>query len=169
MDRCLTEDTIIILQRSDLLMYDRSSLLTMVDAACQILFARSSKSLENTPPLTETDLRQHILEQSCSLIKCGGRAWRKIHIYLIKFSCKQSCRGRCSCRKANLPCTALCFCRGDCSHTWLVLRIFRNRYWKMAPVTELRKCYENYEMIITISLKYKSTSSVFYISLTRLV
>ena len=34
---------------------------------------------------------------------------------LIKCGCEQGCRGRCSCRKANLPSTALCFCSGDCS------------------------------------------------------
>ena len=31
---------------------------------------------------------------------------------LIKCSCKLNCKGRCSCYKANLPCTALCQC--DC-------------------------------------------------------
>ena len=35
---------------------------------------------------------------------------------LIRCGCKQGCRGRCSCRKANLQCTILCACGGDCSH-----------------------------------------------------
>lgn len=34
---------------------------------------------------------------------------------LIHCGCKQSCRGRCKCIKANLKCTALCACGGDCS------------------------------------------------------
>ena len=35
---------------------------------------------------------------------------------LIRCGCKQGCRGRCSCRKANLQCTVLCGCGGDSSH-----------------------------------------------------
>ena len=33
---------------------------------------------------------------------------------LIKCGCKRACRGLCKCTKANLPCTALCTCNGNC-------------------------------------------------------
>lgn len=33
---------------------------------------------------------------------------------LIKCGCKIKCTARCSCKKANLPCTELCKCGGDC-------------------------------------------------------
>ena len=36
---------------------------------------------------------------------------------LIKYGCKTSCKGNCSCKKNNLPCTALCKCHNsDCSN-----------------------------------------------------
>ncbi len=34
---------------------------------------------------------------------------------LIKFGCKKQCCGRCQCSKANLKCTQLCFCEGQCT------------------------------------------------------
>ncbi|CAM1324835.1 Uncharacterised protein r2_g3373 [Pycnogonum litorale] len=35
---------------------------------------------------------------------------------LIKCSCRKSnCTGRCKCHKANLPCTQLCVCEGQCT------------------------------------------------------
>ena len=33
---------------------------------------------------------------------------------LIRCGCKSACRGLCKCTKANLPCTALCACNGNC-------------------------------------------------------
>ena len=33
---------------------------------------------------------------------------------LIRCGCKASCRGRCKCMKANLACTGLCNCGGNC-------------------------------------------------------
>jgi len=33
---------------------------------------------------------------------------------LISCGCLTACRGLCKCYKANLPCTALCACDGDC-------------------------------------------------------
>jgi hypothetical protein len=33
---------------------------------------------------------------------------------LLKCSCKKGCGKRCKCSRARLPCTALCFCDGDC-------------------------------------------------------
>ena len=33
---------------------------------------------------------------------------------LIKCGCKKRCQGRCECKKANLLCTELCSCSGDC-------------------------------------------------------
>lgn len=54
-----------------------------------------------------------------------GKPWRPVWTTLpqaqdscyelIRCGCKQGCRGRCTCLKANLQCTGLCFCGGDCS------------------------------------------------------
>ena len=33
---------------------------------------------------------------------------------LIKCNCKVICSGRCKCTKANMECTQLCFCGGNC-------------------------------------------------------
>ena len=37
---------------------------------------------------------------------------------LIKCMCKsdKGCRGRCKCNQADLPCTELCKCKGQCEH-----------------------------------------------------
>ena len=34
---------------------------------------------------------------------------------LIKCNCKKRCVGHCKCRKANLKCTMLCYCSGQCT------------------------------------------------------
>jgi len=34
---------------------------------------------------------------------------------LLKCGCKKECTKRCTCVKANLPCTQLCFCSGQCN------------------------------------------------------
>jgi len=34
---------------------------------------------------------------------------------LIKCNCKKHCRGNCKCHKANLKCTMLCYCGGQCT------------------------------------------------------
>ena len=34
---------------------------------------------------------------------------------LIYCGCKKGCKNHCKCKKANLPCTGLCYCDGDCS------------------------------------------------------
>ena len=55
----------------------------------------------------------------------AGKAWRPIWTTLpqaqdvcrelIRCGCKLTCKGRCKCTKANLQCTALCACGGDCN------------------------------------------------------
>ncbi|KAK2561655.1 hypothetical protein P5673_015007 [Acropora cervicornis] len=40
----------------------------------------------------------------------------KACLELLKCGCKQGCTGRCKCRKANLPCTGLCPCSGECTN-----------------------------------------------------
>ena len=35
---------------------------------------------------------------------------------LLRCGCVKGCRSRCKCVKANLKCTALCHCMGDCEH-----------------------------------------------------
>ena len=36
---------------------------------------------------------------------------------LLKCGCKKGCRGLCKCVKANLKCTSLCHCCGNCEHS----------------------------------------------------
>lgn len=34
---------------------------------------------------------------------------------LVKCGCLLGCNNRCSCNKANLPCTSMCKCNGNCN------------------------------------------------------
>ena len=47
---------------------------------------------------------------------------------LIKCSCKTSCKGRCSCKKNNIPCTALCkYHNSDCGNLPTIIK----RIWSV--------------------------------------
>ena len=127
------------------LLYDRGSELRSVDEARQQLFCTRSHSLDRIPP-TSAALKQHILRASyqgghvwsqvhLALPELPSPAewgwerdgqWKPVWTTLaqaqqscyelIHCSCKKACRGLCKCSKANLQCTALCACGGDCYH-----------------------------------------------------
>ena len=127
------------------LLYDRGSELRSVDEARQQLFCTRSRSLDRIPP-TSAALKQHILRASyqgghvwsqvyLALPELPSPAewgwerdgqWKPVWTTLaqaqqscyelIHCSCKKACRGLCKCSKANLQCTALCACGGDCYH-----------------------------------------------------
>ena len=132
-----------LLERFVVLMYDRTSEATEVNYARRQLFTHKSRTLENIPP-TQAALKQHI-NRTCYQANCWNQAldldpgmpepsdwglakepsaWQPIGTIppeaskscheLIHCRCKKGCTGRCKCAKAGLKCTALCFCSGDC-------------------------------------------------------
>ena len=133
-----------VIERFVVLLYDRTSNLTKVNEARQELFAKKSRTLENIPPTQEALLqhtKRAVLQggfvwgQSSSKqldIPCPSNwgwyrddnSWSpkwttlpqvKDACYeLIHCGCKTVCSGRCKCIRANLVCTRLCNCGGDC-------------------------------------------------------
>ncbi|XP_068711906.1 uncharacterized protein [Montipora foliosa] len=109
------------------------------------IFTKKNRTLENTPP-TQDSLLQHALRavyqgsiwytslQSVQMVPSPeGWGWcemdgtwkpvwmtppeaAKACLELLKCGCKQGRAGRCKCRKANLPCTGLCQCSGECTN-----------------------------------------------------
>lgn len=132
------------LERFVVLIYDRTSACVGVNEARKHLFTRKSRSLENIPP-TQAALRQHIKRamyqahvwnlalvirpQLPSPSDWGwvnsDDGWQPLWTTLPEASqscyellhcgCKKGCCGHCKCKKAELKCTALCACSGDCN------------------------------------------------------
>lgn len=133
-----------IIERFVVLLYDRTSAMVEVNQARQDLFSKKSRSLENIPPtraaLEQHTMRavfqgayiwgQVLVKQpvlpppSAWGWERDGKSWKpkwttlpqaKDTCYeLIHCSCKKGCKGRCKCVKANLDCTGLCNCGGNC-------------------------------------------------------
>ena len=132
-----------VLERYVVLLYDRTSNLLTVNEAREELFPKRS-SLESIPPsraaLVQHAKRaifqgghmwgQTLLPQP-TLPSPSDWGWSKNKdkwtplwttlpqakdtcYELIRCGCKSVCRGRCKCKKANLACTGLCKCGGDC-------------------------------------------------------
>ena len=132
-----------LLERFVVLMYDRTSEATEVNDVRRELFTQKSRTLENIPP-TQAALKQH-MKHTCYQANCWNHVlvldpdmqepsdwgwakepsgWQSIWTILPEAStlchelihcrCKKGCTGRCKCAKAGLKCTALCFCSGDC-------------------------------------------------------
>ena len=138
----ISEESMSLLERFVVLMYDRTSDIMEVNQARKHLFAHKSRALENIPP-TQAALQQQI-KRACyqaniwnqslvsqpELLNPSNWGWTKdasgwqplwttfpeaaksCH-ELIHCGCKKGCTGHCKCRKAALKCTALCFCAGD--------------------------------------------------------
>ena len=139
----LSDDCTNKIERFVTLLYDRGSELRSVDEARQQLFCKKSRSLDRIPP-SSSALRQHLLRAAYQgghvwsqvhvtlpeLPSPADWGWyndgqwnpmwstlpqaQKSCYELIHCSCKKACRGLCKCTKANLECTALCACGGDC-------------------------------------------------------
>lgn len=132
------------LERFVVLLYSRTCPNSRVNDARQTLFAQSSRTLENIPPsqaaLAEHMKRTTfqagfiwgqalvpipVLPSPCEwgwtrndyrwtpVWTSLPEASRSCH-ELIHCGCRKSCRGLCKCYKANLQCTALCQCAGNC-------------------------------------------------------
>ena len=137
-----SEESMSLLERFVVLMYDRASDIIGVNKARKQHFAHKLRVLENILP-TQATLKQHIksacykaniCSQSVSepeLLDPSEWGWTKdtsgwqplwttlpeaaksCH-KLIHCSCKKGCTTHCKCTKAALKCKALCLCSGDC-------------------------------------------------------
>ena len=140
----LQEDTMHVIERFVILLYDRTSKCKDVNKARKKLFAKKS-SVQNIPP-TYAALEQHVKRSALQGGHVLGQAlipepvlppptdwgWHrsddgpytplwttlpeasKTCYELVSCGCKKGCRNRCKCRKASLQCTGLCFGEGEC-------------------------------------------------------
>ena len=124
------------------LMYDRGSNIHGVNEARKQPFTRKSRATDNIPP-TSAALYQHVKRVAYQAGFCWGQTlvaspfdwgWKKglkdewepvwsvlsqasqTCQELLRCSCSEEkgCRGRCKCVKAEMLCTALCKCGGNC-------------------------------------------------------
>ena len=131
-------------ERFVILLYDRTSSATSVDAARMDLFTRKGRQIDALPP-TRAALVQHtrraihqagfvwgqMFQRSPNIPSPSLWGWRRnrderwepnwtelpeaaSYSGLLQCSCKKGCSGRCKCRKAALKCTTLCQCGGKC-------------------------------------------------------
>lgn len=140
----IDEEQMKILERFTVLLYDRTSRFETVNEARQDLFSRKSRPIENIPPTREAlvqHTKRAVLQGSYiwsqtlltqPVIPCPSRwGWKRdgdnwtpywttlnrlqdACQQLIRCGCKIACKGRCKCKKAELPCTGLCKCSGEC-------------------------------------------------------
>lgn len=133
-----------LLERFVVLLYDRTSGVAGVNEERQELFSKKSRSIDSIPPTRaalkehvhravfqgvivwgQTLVRQPLLPSPSEWgWQRQGNIWTpywtalpqaKDSCYeLIHCGCKASCKGRCKCLKANLVCTGLCKCGGNC-------------------------------------------------------
>lgn len=140
----IPHDVMAIIERYFVLVYDRTSNLTSVNAARKRLFCKHTRMLDIPP--TAAALEQHVRRTiiqgghtwAQALVlqmvlpdpsewgwqKCEGRGWdpcwttrgqaQDLCLELIACKCKKACHGNCRCSKANFQCTILCFCEGNC-------------------------------------------------------
>jgi len=139
------QDKIAILERFIIIMYDRTSECTNLDAARKHLFTKKSKLLESLPPTSDAFM-QHVKRAVYQARICwsqcleknpvqpdpsdwgwvqDGSTWSPFWASLPEISqtsrellhcaCKKGCTARCKCVRANLQCTALCQCDGECT------------------------------------------------------
>ena len=125
-------------------LYDWTSSLLKVNEACQELFCKKSREFDSIPPTKaalEQHIRRAVLQGAhtwgqtllCQSVLPNPADWgwqrqaRRWSLYwttlkqakdtcyeLIHCGCKIACRGRCKSMKANLVCTGLCKCGGNC-------------------------------------------------------
>ena len=123
--------------------YDQTSSLTSVNRQRQEVFVKKTKAIDSIPP-TKAALVQHVkraIYQGVCIwrqtlvtqpaLPCPlNWGWKQedtwvpywtslpqakdICYELIRCGCKVGCAGRCKCLKANLSCTGLCNCGGNC-------------------------------------------------------
>lgn len=139
---CLAEATISVLERFLIVMYDRTSDCTSLDAARMQMFTKKAKSLESLPPTSDAFLL-HVKRTIFQAVHCWGHCMEKEPHFpdptewgwtqagegwvpkwmtlpevsqscseLIHCGCKKGCFGKCKCVRSHLVCTALCQCGG---------------------------------------------------------
>ena len=133
-----------ILERFVIIMYNRTSECTYLDSARKYRFTKKSRQLGFTPThikYIHAACQTNHLSSSSLLGQClqsplkydpSRWGWSKnddewipvwttlpqvsqICSELQHCSCKKGCLGNCKCVKANLSCTALCHCDGECN------------------------------------------------------
>ena len=132
------------IQRFVVLMYDRASQCIEINKARKKIFARCNnvKGIPPTYDALEQHVKRaafqggfiwsNTLEKQPELPSPCDWGWRKDDsgLYephcpnlpdaskackeLISCKCKKGCKKGCKCKKADLQCTQLCFCEGDC-------------------------------------------------------
>ena len=100
----LQEDTMHVIERFVILLYDRTSKCKDVNKARTRARAPSTNRLglhrSDDGPYTPLWTTLPEASKTCyELVSCG---------------CKKGYRNRCKCKKASLQCTGLCFCEGEC-------------------------------------------------------
>ena len=142
---CFNDESMSVLESFVVLLYDRTSTETTVNAARRHLFTTKARSIEAMPP-TGAALLQHAKRATYQ----GGHVWGQAHVRapdlpspeswgwsksatkgweplwtllpeaavscseLLRCGCKKGCRGLCKCVRADLKCTSLCYCCGNC-------------------------------------------------------
>jgi hypothetical protein len=134
-----------VLERFVIIMYDRTSDCTDLDTARKHLFTKKSKLLESLPPTSSAfaeHVKRAIYQAVFCWCPCLDKTpkqqdpslWGWVQIdnkwspkwstlsevsascqELIHCFCKKGCISRCKCVRANLVCTNLCQCDGECS------------------------------------------------------
>ena len=144
LSNCPTDDDIAesmpLLERFVVLLYHRTSNCVDVNSCRRELFCKG-RAIDNIPP-TQDALQQHVRRAAYiggyvwgnSLIRImnlpsfeeyGWNADATPHWTdlpqaskglreLIKCHCTKGCTGNCKCKRASLPCTELCQCKGGC-------------------------------------------------------
>ena len=140
----INEDEHRLIEKFVVGLYSRTCNAETVNAARRKLFAQENRTIENIPP-TNAALYQHILRsviQASKWYTCleksqdykdpcewgwklnGGTfypLWTELPAAsqacreLVKCACKKSCTAHCSCYKAELLCSELCSCAGQCT------------------------------------------------------
>ncbi len=141
----IPEDVLHSIKRFVILIYDRTNMCTDINEARRKLFARKSNMKQISPTKAaleqhvkralyqgghvwgETLLRTPLLHSPTSWgwTKTEDGLYEQIWIMLPEASkacyellsckCKKGCLTWCKCKKAELECTALCTCEGECS------------------------------------------------------
>ena len=172
-----------VIERFVFLLYEQTSAIVEVNQARKDLFTKKARNLENIPPtrtaLEQHTMRavfqganiwgQVLLTQpvipspSAWGWEKDGTSWKpkwttlpqaKDTCYeLIHCGCKKGCRGRCKCLKANLDCTGLCNCGGNCNLENISSASgFKSRH---SNVIAMQAVFQN------VSFRPKSSASVY--------
>lgn len=141
----IDQDHFLLLEKFIVLMYSRTCPVYDVNAARQFMFSNGKRAIESIPPTQDALYQHfkrsayqagHVWGQTLQpmqeLPNLNDWGWKQeqdilvplwttipeasqVCTELISCGCKKSCSKRCKCSKANLPCTDLCYCKGNCS------------------------------------------------------